>query len=175
MGIRSDVGIAIKYKILTKLSDSLLTFLRTNSSRIYQNEEGMLYEFKCWKWREDYSEIKSLYNELDDFDEEGYLIIQACTESPGLSSDFGGWWDNPWKLSQATSVSLHIEEEPRKDSNVMLEELLRLSGKATDGQPLNEGERDIYIYEIHKYKELFLQLHKWIENGGKLPKGWQND
>lgn len=107
MGIRSDVGIALKKDVV--LSEETMSFL-AQADVEYEDEEGTLYVFEYVKWyRDSYQDLINLYNDLKSQDEESYLICEACHDHPSYESDgnSGAWYDNPWGLSVCISVSLN--------------------------------------------------------------------
>ena len=113
MGIRSDVGIAIKNDVYDQLSVRTKLFLQEHFSQeahIEEGEEGgRLFHVSNIKWYPDFSEIRRIYEELDKIDEEGegYLILEGCYEYPESDESTASiWWDNPWDLFRNVSVSV---------------------------------------------------------------------
>ena len=114
MGVRSDVGIAIKNDVYDQLSVRTKLFLQEHFSQedhIEEGEEGgRLFHCSNIKWyRGGYEEIDRLYRELDEIDVggENYLILEGCYEYPESDESTAGiWWDNPWDLFRNVSVSV---------------------------------------------------------------------
>ena len=113
MGIRSDVGIAIKNDVYDQLSVRTKLFIQDHFSQedhIKEGEEGgRLFHTSDVKWYVDFSEIARIYEELDKIDEmgESYLIIKGCYEYPeSIEDDAGCWHDNPWDMYRSVSVSV---------------------------------------------------------------------
>ena len=82
MGIRSDVGIAIKTHVLNDMSDSTISFLENESGETYTTSAGRLFIIRNVKWYVNHDqEINSLYNELYKFDDSDYFIIDFNSSS----------------------------------------------------------------------------------------------
>ena len=114
MGVRSDVGIAIKNDVYDQLSVRTKLFLQEDFSEedhIKEGEEGgRLFHCSGIKWyRGGDKEIDRLYNELDEINEdgEGYLILEGCYDAPESDEGTAGcWWENPWDLFRNVHVSV---------------------------------------------------------------------
>jgi len=110
MGIRSDVAVALKKNVwdnLTAESKSTLEDWFVEPENV--TEEGhVLFYVERVKWYRSYDDLVQLYAELIDvFDDEDYLIIQACHDYPESDEgNLGGWYENPWELYKNWSVSL---------------------------------------------------------------------
>ena len=106
MGIRSEVGVAVKKNV--KFSEATQAMLENRSDDKLEDEEGTLYIFNDTKWyTDDDPELIQLYRELKE-NIEDCLVCEACNEFPSLDSvgNFGEWNDNPWDLGINISVSL---------------------------------------------------------------------
>lgn len=106
MGIRSDVGIAVKKGVC--FSEETTKFLESADDELTE-KEGTLYVFESIKWYMDsYADIVKLYEELKGKDEGDYLIREACHDYPSDESggNLGAWYDNPWGLNVCISTSL---------------------------------------------------------------------
>ncbi len=116
MGIRSDVGIALK--------DELVTHLQTNHPDTYQwlaqesdevhirRGHGKLFVIHDCKWPLIGSNPQkdALYEILDNQECHNYLIVEACHDYPSDDeNDIGGWIDNPWDLRKYVTVNLSYE------------------------------------------------------------------
>ena len=108
MGIRSDVAIAIKNETFAALSVRSQLFVREYFEEVEKNDEGLLFHCNDIKW---YTcsdpDLIRLYEELNELDDENYLIIQACHDYPeSTDGDIGGWYDNPWEVFRSVSVCI---------------------------------------------------------------------
>ena len=124
MGVRSDVGIAMKECVVNHLSPEARKFLEeyhfeerrtivaddlANHSRLTKDDLGTLFATSDVKWyHQDYEDIQAFYAHLNDcHDEEDYLIITACSEYPESEAGSAGEWDdNPFNLHKYTTVEL---------------------------------------------------------------------
>ena len=115
MGIRSDVSIALKNNVWVGLSaESKETLKEWFEQASGLTEEGVLFYVEYVKWyNETYEELISLYNDLENFDEEDYLILVGCHDYPhSTEADAGDWYDNPWRLYKTTCVQVVWEDPP---------------------------------------------------------------
>ena len=119
MGIRSDVGIAMKEYVFQNLSEKAKKFLEEwgfEEREVYKSESekdeddaGRLFVTQDVKWYYfDYEDIIAFMKHLnDDHDEEDWLLIQACHDYPeSTEGDEGGWYDNPFDFNKNVSVEL---------------------------------------------------------------------
>ena len=113
MGVRSDVGIAIKNEVYDQLSIRTKLFIKQHFSQEAHHEEatgGRLFHCSDIKWYVGGdNEIDRLYKELDKIDDdgEGYLILEGCYEHPESDEGTAGnWWGNPWDLFRNVHVSV---------------------------------------------------------------------
>ena len=125
MGVRSDVGIAMKEYVFQNLSERAKKFLEEycfeerstvvakdlsqEGTRLTKDDLGTLFITTDVKWyHQDYEDIQAFYTHLEEcHDEEDYLIIAACSEYPGdEDGNAGEWHDNPFNLQQQISVEL---------------------------------------------------------------------
>ena len=120
MGIRSDVGIAIKHSLYNILSAASKTLL-DEADHKEDHVQGRLFVFHDIKWYtssddelvdfyKDLSFPKLLKKQIDsDYDsDEDYIIVDACHDYPeSTDGDAGSWHDNPWDLSKSVSASLN--------------------------------------------------------------------
>jgi hypothetical protein len=110
MGIRSDVGLAVKSNVLTQLTpEQHQRFF--GDAVAHKDEAGTLFVWSDVKWYvDDYEEIKELYDFLDTCDKEDYILVTACSDYPeDTSDDRGRWYGNPWDLAKVVSVSLTFD------------------------------------------------------------------
>ena len=125
MGVRSDVGIAMKECVVNHLSPEARKFLEEycfeerstvvakdlsqEGTRLTKDDLGTLFATSDVKWyHQDYEDIQAFYTHLNDcHDEEDYLIITACSEYPESEAGSAGEWDdNPFNLHKYTTVEL---------------------------------------------------------------------
>ena len=119
MGIRSDVGIAMKEYVFQNLSEKAKKFLEewgfeeqtAYKPEIEKDEDqaGRLFmttDVKCYHHSYDY--IISFMRHLnDDHDDDDWLLLQACHDYPDSNDgDEGGWHDNPFDFTKNVSVEL---------------------------------------------------------------------
>ena len=113
MGIRSDVGVAMKNELRDKVIEELPDLLKEASR--YDTDEGSLFVFSDTKWyMGSDAEIDRLYSILNDHDDSGdYLVVYACHDYPESDTgDAGDWQDNPWEIHKCVSVTLEFEDAP---------------------------------------------------------------
>ena len=115
MGIRSDVAVALKKNVFDGLSAESKTALDDWFQKpVSETQDGhVLFYEEHIKWYSDtYKELRDFYSELlDNFDDEDYLIVQACHDYPESDEgNLGGWYENPWEIYKNWSVSLEWEE-----------------------------------------------------------------
>ena len=104
MGIRSQVGIALKASIAEKVLKEH-PWLLTDSDEQHKSEEGQLIIFHDVKWYASVDpQIILLYASLENLQVDDYLIVEACSECPDVDGGEGNWIDNPWNMRYATNV-----------------------------------------------------------------------
>ncbi len=119
MGIRSDVGIAMKECVVNHLSPEARKFLEEwgfEEQTVYKPEDekdeddaGRLFMTTGVKWYyHSYEDIQAFMRHLnDDHDAEDWLLLQACHDYPdSTDGDEGGWYDNPFDFVKNVSVEL---------------------------------------------------------------------
>jgi hypothetical protein len=119
MGVRSDVGIAMKEYVYQNLSQKAKDFLEEwgfEEETVYKPENkkdedaaGRLFATRDVKWYwHDYEDIQAFMRHLhDDHDEADWLLLQACHDYPDTTDgDDGGWYDNPFDFNKNVSVEL---------------------------------------------------------------------
>lgn len=111
MGIRSHVGVAIKHRMLKRLSQETITFLHNDACKIHETNEGKLFEFFEIKWHHTtYPELIKLYDEVRAGPDEDFYIVQACHDYPeSTDGDDGDWVDNPWNLYRVVDTYVNID------------------------------------------------------------------
>ena len=120
MGVRSDVGIAMKEYVFQNLSEKAKKFLEEwgfEEREVYKSENekdeddaGRLFTTSDVKWYHfDFEDIQAFMKHLnDDHDEDDWLLIQACPEYPADDAgDEGGWYSNPFDFRKQVSVELN--------------------------------------------------------------------
>ena len=116
MGIRSDVAVALKKNVFDNLSaGSRQTLSEWFGEPASVNGQGhVLFYTEFVKWYfSSYEDLVALYAELlDSFDEEEYLIVQACHDYPeSTEGDLGGWYDNPWGAYRSVRVEVKWDHD----------------------------------------------------------------
>ncbi len=119
MGIRSDVGIAMKEYVFQNLSEKAKKFLEEwgfEEQTVYKPENekdedqaGRLFMTTDVKWyHHSYEDIQAFMRHLnDDHDDDDWLLLQACHDYPDSNDgDEGGWHDNPFDFTKNVSVEL---------------------------------------------------------------------
>ena len=119
MGVRSDVGIAMKEYVFQNLSEKAKKFLeewgfeerevREPEQVRDEDDAGRLFVTQDVKWYYfDYEDIIAFMRHLhDDHDEEDWLLLQACHDYPdSTEGDAGEWHDNPFDFCKRVSVEL---------------------------------------------------------------------
>ena len=119
MGIRSDVGIAMKEYVFQNLSEKAKKFLEEwgfEEQTAYKPENekdedqaGRLFMTTDVKWyHHSYEDIQAFMRHLnDDHDDDDWLLLQACHDYPDTNDgDEGGWRDNPIDFTKNVSVEL---------------------------------------------------------------------
>ena len=112
MGIRSDVGVAIKEELFAKLSTESVKLLEEFETKL-RDEEGRLFHVSNIKWYRHEDDIRAFYAELYELDEGGedYLLLEGCHDYPdNEEGSEGGWVDNPWGLIRSVTVSVDFCE-----------------------------------------------------------------
>jgi hypothetical protein len=111
MGIRSDVGIAVKSEF-TEGFEAIASEHQVDFANTFTKEEGKAYLFEYVKWNTDFSHVEALTNYLTSIGEENYIIVEACHDYPeSTDGDAGEWYDNPFNVSRNISVSISIDSE----------------------------------------------------------------
>jgi len=108
MGIRSDIGVAIKHSVLEKLPEEA-TKIFDDAQYRFSNNEGTLFYFTSTKWYKDDPEIQALYAGLAELPEEDYRIVEACQEYPESDDGDAGEWEDPWGLCREISVTIEFD------------------------------------------------------------------
>ena len=119
MGVRSDVGIAMKEYVFQNLSEKAKKFLEEwgfEEQTAYKPENekdedqaGRLFATSDVKWyHHDYEDIRAFMHHLhEDHDDDDWLLLQACHDYPDSNDgDEGGWYDNPFDFTKNVSVEL---------------------------------------------------------------------
>ena len=114
MGVRSDVGLAIKrnaYTSLTVEQRGKIAEIMKHIDSTYENDDGFLFVWSDVKWyHESYQEIKDLYIVLESLQADDFLVVVATPEDPlDNSADFGDWWQNPWDLRKYSTCTLEFD------------------------------------------------------------------
>jgi len=109
MGIRSDVGICLRHWVYLGLSCKSKRLIRECFGEAEEHHtEGLLFHTEHIKWYSNTdSDIIAFFEDLGNFDDKDYLIIEACNEYPQSTEGCAGeWYDNPWNLYKSVSVEL---------------------------------------------------------------------
>ena len=108
MGVYSDVVICVKEELFKELPNRSKKFLASLAESSAALEEGRLFAATHIKWYwHDYDDIRSLYADLGEFDEEDYLVLVACHDYPSSDEgNVGGWHENPWSPYRDWKVSI---------------------------------------------------------------------
>ena len=119
MGVRSDVGIAMKEYVYENLSVKAKEFLkewgfeesarRTSEEVNDEDDAGRLLTTSDVKWySHDYDDIIAFMKHLNEHhDEDDWLLLQACHDYPeATDGDEGGWYNNPFDFVKNVSVEL---------------------------------------------------------------------
>ena len=119
MGIRSDVGIAMKEYVFQNLSEKAKKFLEEwgfEEQTAYKPENekdedqaGRLFMTTDVKWyHHSYEDIQAFMRHLnDDHDDDDWLLLQACHDYPDTNDgDEGRWYNNPFDFTKNVSVEL---------------------------------------------------------------------
>ena len=115
MGIRSDVAICMKARVVEHLSPEIRKFLDewgfSEREVVKEGDDaGTLFYTSDVKWYSDsYPSIIAFYRYMEgSHAEDDYLIIEACSEFPDTDGGNAGCWeDNPWNLYKEVSAELH--------------------------------------------------------------------
>ena len=114
MGVRSDVGLAIKRNAYTSLTveqrDKIADILKEVTATL-EHDEGFLFTWEDVKWyTETYKEIVDLYKVLDELQPADFSLVVATPEDPlDTSDDRGDWYDNPWNLHKYVACTLEFD------------------------------------------------------------------
>tara|TARA_Y100000389_G_C17326520_1_gene445872 strand:+ start:164 stop:532 length:369 start_codon:yes stop_codon:yes gene_type:complete len=119
MGVRSDVGIAMKEYVYENLSVKAKEFLeewgfeesaRRKPEEVNDEDDaGRLLTTSDVKWySHDYDDIIAFMKHLNEHhDEDDWLLLQACHDYPEANDgDEGGWYNNPFDFVKNVSVEL---------------------------------------------------------------------
>ena len=119
MGVRSDVGIAMKEYVYQNLSQKAKDFLEEwgfEEESVYKPENerdeddaGRLLATRDVKWyHHEYEDIQAFMRHLyDDHDDDDWMLLQACHDYPESTDGDGGcWYDNPFSFNKNVSVEL---------------------------------------------------------------------
>ena len=119
MGVRSDVGIAMKEYVFQNLSEKAKKFLEEwgfeeqtaykSESKKDEDQAGRLLMTTDVKWyHHEYEDIWAFMKHLhEDHDDDDWLLLQACHDYPeSTEGDDGGWYDNPFDFTKNVSVEL---------------------------------------------------------------------
>ena len=114
MGVRSDVGLAIKAQAAETVDKFLVergfTTLRNDCKETLDDNSGFLHTWSDIKWYVDeYPEIKALYEALATLEDDDYLLIVVTPEYPSEDNENGTWHDNPWNLHKYVSCTLEFD------------------------------------------------------------------
>lgn len=115
MGIRSDVGLAIKHEALASLvlTEATRMLLEEQAVECLTHDEGKLYVWRNIKWyKDEYRYIKDLYRALDAIGWHDFKLVCSCSAYPDDYSEDAGHWDtNPWSLEKIVDVRLQFDTE----------------------------------------------------------------
>lgn len=109
MGIRSDVGIAVKSEFGKGFEEKAKEVnLDLDWATKYENPEGTLYVFNDIKWYRNDSDYPcdAIQEYLESLGEENYKLVESCPEYPDTGENCGSWDENPWNLSKVVKVEL---------------------------------------------------------------------
>lgn len=111
MGVRSDVGVALKKNVLDAMNDTQKREWLGDCDCKYEHEEGTLFFFENRKWYIDHDPtLEEMYSWLRTQDLHDVCIVEACHDYPESDQGDLGWWnENPWNLYRVIRVSLNIE------------------------------------------------------------------
>jgi hypothetical protein len=97
MGVRSDVGLAVKSELIEELREKHPWVFEEADDELSQ-VEGKLFIFQAITWY-DFGDgkVAKLCDWLKSKDASPYRLVQACYEDPDPedSSSSGEWLDNP--------------------------------------------------------------------------------
>ena len=113
MGVRSDVGIALKKGLAKKVLKECEELFDYADEHL-KHKEGSLFVFRDIKWYtvEDKG-IALLYKFLQRAKAAHYLVVEACLDYPASDEgDIGGWYYNPWGLCKCVSATIEYEKKP---------------------------------------------------------------
>ena len=116
MGIRSDVAVALKKEVFDNLSaksSKTLDEWFVQPASVSQDGHVLFYEEHIKWYNTSDNGLINLYSELVSvFDDEDYLIVEACHDYPeSTEGNVGGWYENPWDIIKNYTVSLEWDEE----------------------------------------------------------------
>jgi hypothetical protein len=118
MGVRSDVVVALKMGAFNRLPKSTQEWLKRDCNNVHWacdlkdgvdlKDDGVAFRWDAVKWyASEYSEIVTLYKDLQGEDCEDYLVISACSEYPTSDEDDrGAWYENPWEFYKCTTCTV---------------------------------------------------------------------
>ena len=108
MGIRSEVGIAVRAGYTEDFEKYNAELIDDCAPDIIEDKEGKLYLIDDVKWyRHDDPLVGRVY-EWAEQNSEHILIVEACYDYPQSDEgDYGHWNDNPFNLCRDCSVSIY--------------------------------------------------------------------
>lgn len=105
--IRSDVGIALKKNVQDGLSAETQNFLEEWAETVLVADEGVLFYAADVKWPnfDVDGPVLKLYDELAEFEEDDFLVLEGCHDYPdSTEGNAGSWVENPWNLVRYVTV-----------------------------------------------------------------------
>ena len=122
MGIRSDVGLAVKrnqWDSLTIEQRMSIHEVMRWSEKPLEHSQGYLFSWEEIKWYQEYAEVQALYAILNQFDAKDFMLVCATPEYPtDNDNDLGDWWDNPWDLRKFVDCRLEFDTQPDENTEV---------------------------------------------------------
>jgi hypothetical protein len=114
MGIRSDVGLAIKrnaYTSLTVEQRGKIAGVIKDADATHEHDEGFLFTWRDVKWYHDtHQDLMDLYSVLESLKADDFLVVVATPEYPdSTDGDAGDWYDNPWDLRKYSTCTLEFD------------------------------------------------------------------
>ena len=104
---KSKVAVILKNNVLEspEFSRESLLFLASKHTYFDHHESGLMYVIDSIVWETFIEPIGKLYEELEKFDEEDYLILEVCFAAPEINyNDRGEWHDNPWNVRKQVAL-----------------------------------------------------------------------
>lgn len=114
MGVRSDVGLAIKRNVYTSLTveqRGKIAEIINQVDETIEHDEGFLFTWRSVKWYHDsFQVLKDLYSVLESLKADDFLVVVATPEYPeSTDGDCGDWWNNPWELRKYSTCTLEFD------------------------------------------------------------------